>query len=222
MHSHLCSSLPVGLYPEVAMFNMSLSLAVTSLLLLSCHCEPLLLSLNTPPYQHGSNVQAAPLTPASYCVLLPPIGRCDNNSVRCCDAETAQTFAAFSRHPCPKWLTVIHTFIHMLMVVAAMQGADQQHIRSSLGFSILPKDTLTHRPGGSNQMTISYSACVHTLAESPESWCGNLSPLPWLIFIIVVLWYPFSPVLCSCTLWASRAEWVQMYNVHCGTMNSCT
>ena len=36
------------------------------------------------------------------------------------------------------------------MVVAAMKGADQ-HIRSSLGFSILPKDTSTCRPGESNQ-----------------------------------------------------------------------
>ena len=36
------------------------------------------------------------------------------------------------------------------MVVAAMQGANQ-HIRSSLGFSILPKDTLTCQPGESNQ-----------------------------------------------------------------------
>ena len=42
---------------------------------------------------------------------------------------------AFRRRSCPKQLTVIHT----LMAVAAMQGADQ-HIRSSLGFSILPKD----------------------------------------------------------------------------------
>ena len=30
-------------------------------------------------------------------------------------------------------------------IFAAMQGADQ-HIRSSLGFSILSKDTSTHRP----------------------------------------------------------------------------
>ena len=44
----------------------------------------------------------------------------------------------------------IHTYIHTLMAVAAMQG-DDQHIRSSLGFSILPKDTLTCRPGESNQ-----------------------------------------------------------------------
>ena len=36
------------------------------------------------------------------------------------------------------------------MGVAAMQGADQ-HIRSSLGFSVLPKDTSTCRPGESNQ-----------------------------------------------------------------------
>ena len=43
-------------------------------------------------------------------------------------------------HFCPKQRSVIHT----LMAVAAMQGADQ-HIRSSLGFSILPKDTLSCR-----------------------------------------------------------------------------
>ena len=40
------------------------------------------------------------------------------------------TFRAF-RHFCPKRLTVIHTYIHTLMVVAAMRSADQ-HIRSSL------------------------------------------------------------------------------------------
>ena len=34
--------------------------------------------------------------------------------------------------------------------MAVKQGADQ-HIRSSLGFSILPKDTLTRRPEESNQ-----------------------------------------------------------------------
>ena len=37
---------------------------------------------------------------------------------------------------CPKWLTVIHTYIHTLMAVAAMQGADQ-HIRSSFGVQYL-------------------------------------------------------------------------------------
>ena len=36
------------------------------------------------------------------------------------------------------------------MEVAAMQGANQ-HIGSSLGFSILSKDTSTCRPGESNQ-----------------------------------------------------------------------
>lgn len=78
-YSHLCSlffsCLCAGLCPEVAMLNMSLSLGVTSLVLFSCQCEPLLRSLNTPPYQHGSDVQAAPLSPASYCVLPPPIGQ---------------------------------------------------------------------------------------------------------------------------------------------------
>ena len=47
-----------------------------------------------------------------------------------------------SRRFCPKQLTVIHTYIHTLMAVAATQSANQ-HIRSSLGFSILPKDTST-------------------------------------------------------------------------------
>ena len=49
-----------------------------------------------------------------------------------------------------KWLSVIHTYSHTLMAVAAMQAADW-HIRSSLGFSILPKDTWTCRPGELNQ-----------------------------------------------------------------------
>ena len=55
-------------------------------------------------------------------------------------------FRAFSRRFRPKRLTVIHT----LMAVAAMQRADQ-HIRNSLGFSNIPKDTLSCRPGESNQ-----------------------------------------------------------------------
>ena len=48
---------------------------------------------------------------------------------------------AFSR----ALLTVIHTHIHKLMAVAAMQGVDQH--RSSLGFSILPKDTSSCEQG---------------------------------------------------------------------------
>ena len=48
-----------------------------------------------------------------------------------------------SRSFCPKPLTAIHAYIHTLMVVAA-----NQHIRSSLRFSILPKDTL-HSDQGS-------------------------------------------------------------------------
>ena len=49
-----------------------------------------------------------------------------------------------------KRLAVIHTYIHILMAVAAMQVADQQ-IRRSLRFGILPKDTLTCTPGELNQ-----------------------------------------------------------------------
>ena len=60
---------------------------------------------------------------------------------------------AFSRYFCPTRLKVIHTYIDTLMVVAAMQGADQ-HMRSSLGFSILPKDTSACRTGETNQRLI--------------------------------------------------------------------
>ena len=49
------------------------------------------------------------------------------------------------------------------MVVDVMQGADQ-HIRRSLGFSILPKYMLTCRPGESNQQCSNNK----TLALSPE------------------------------------------------------
>ena len=66
-------------------------------------------------------------------------------SVRCQQAFTLHLhFRAFSRRFCPKLLTEIHTYIHTLIVVAAMQGADQ-HIRISLGFSILLKDTYDNK-----------------------------------------------------------------------------
>ena len=51
------------------------------------------------------------------------------------------------------------------MVVAAMQGADQ-HIRSSLGFRILPKDTLTCRPGRENQRPSNNKALALPLSYS--------------------------------------------------------
>ena len=50
----------------------------------------------------------------------------------------------------PKRLTEFNSYIHTPMAMAAMQGADQ-HIKSSLGFIILPKPTSTCRPGESNQ-----------------------------------------------------------------------
>ena len=55
------------------------------------------------------------------------------------------------------------TAIHTLMAVAAMQD-DNQHIGSSLGFSILPKDNLTCRPGELNQQPSNKK----TLAVTPE------------------------------------------------------
>ena len=50
----------------------------------------------------------------------------------------------------PKQRTGIHTYIHTLVAMGAVRGAGQ-HIRSSLRFSILPKDTWTCRPGESKQ-----------------------------------------------------------------------
>ena len=60
------------------------------------------------------------------------------------------------------------------MAVAAMQGADL-YIRSSYGFSILPKDTSKCRPGESNQQ----SSDNKTLAEpqSPSIRTSQLLPL---------------------------------------------
>ena len=86
-------------------------------------------------------------------------------------SSPTEFFGAF----CPKQLTAIHTNIHTLMAVAAMQGADQ-HIRSSLGFSILPKDT-SCRPGWSNQrpsdnktqaLPLSHSRPQNTTPEIPQ------------------------------------------------------
>ena len=81
-------------------------------------------------------------------------------------------FTAFSRCLFPMQLTVIHTYIHTLMVVAAMQGADQQ-IRSSLEFSILPKDTSTCRPGDPNQRPSDNKMLALPLSHS-RPWSGQV------------------------------------------------
>ena len=51
------------------------------------------------------------------------------------------------------------------MPVAAIQGADQ-HIRSSLGFSILPTDILTCRTGESNRQLSDNKTVVLPLSHS--------------------------------------------------------
>ena len=71
-------------------------------------------------------------------------------------------FRAFIRHFLSK-ATYSNSYIHTPMVVAAMQD-DDQHIRSSLEFSILPKDTSTCRPGESKQK----SSDNKRLALTPE------------------------------------------------------
>ena len=53
------------------------------------------------------------------------------------------------------------------MPVAAIQGADQ-HIRSSLGFSILPTDILTCRTGESNQQLSDNKTVVLPLSHSRQ------------------------------------------------------
>ena len=59
----------------------------------------------------------------------------------------------FSRSFGPKPLTVIHTYIHILMAVAA-----NEHIRSSLGFSIFLKDAL-HADQGSWTSNLQITRC---------------------------------------------------------------
>ena len=66
--------------------------------------------------------------------------------------ESLLQFRTFIRHFCPKQPTVIHTDgggCHARFWPARPAGSDR--FRSSLGFSILPKDTLTCTPGELNQ-----------------------------------------------------------------------
>ena len=58
--------------------------------------------------------------------------------------------------------------------MAAMQGADQ-HIRGSLGFSILPKDSSTCRPGESNQRPADNKTLAPVLSCSRpvKMFCGR-------------------------------------------------
>ena len=53
------------------------------------------------------------------------------------------------------------------MMVAAMQGANQ-HISSSLGLSILPKDTATCRPGELNQQPSDNNTLALPLSNSHQ------------------------------------------------------
>ena len=53
------------------------------------------------------------------------------------------------------------------MVVAAMQDVDQ-HIRSSLGFSILPEVNSTSRPGESNQQPSNSITLALPLSQPPD------------------------------------------------------
>ena len=79
-----------------------------------------------------------------------------------------------------------HSYIHRLMVAAAMQAADQ-HIRNSLAFSILPKDTSTCRPWESNQQPSDNKTLALPLRQSWQSYplstvrCPPLKSIGWNI-----------------------------------------
>ena len=66
------------------------------------------------------------------------------------------------------------------MAVAVMQGANR-HIRSSMGFSILPKDTSTHGPGGLTP-PLSHSHMIYQIT------CSFFEPIKdfMLLFTIAV------------------------------------
>ena len=89
----------------------------------------------------------------------------------------------FFRSFCPKRLIDIHTNIHTLMVVAAMQGADQ-HIRRTLGFSISPKNMSTCRPGELNQQPSDNKTLALALSHSQSCWISPIvANLPFTLNI---------------------------------------
>ena len=74
------------------------------------------------------------------------------------------TFSTFIRYFCPKQLTVIQWYFHRLMAVAAMQGANQ-HIRSNLGFSILPTSFILDCP-----QTLWHADQGNRTSDLPLTW----------------------------------------------------
>ena len=107
-------------------------------------------------------------------VLCPPV--CQSNlHVR----HLADAF-------CPKRLTVIHLYIHALMAVAAIQGADQ-HIRNSSGDSILPKDTAWQ--GESNQRHSDYKILALPLSQCRQS--QSLGSVSHSVLILYGMWNRF-------------------------------
>ena len=69
------------------------------------------------------------------------------------------------------------------MEVAAIQDADQ-HIRSSLGFSILYKDTSACRPGELNQRSSDYKMLALPLTHSHP--CQNILILGLSLFSLMI------------------------------------
>ena len=65
-----------------------------------------------------------------------------------------------------------------------MQAADQ-HTRTSLGFSILPKDTLTCRPGESNQQLFNNLFAGSTPEPQPPSSIKVQEQIKKLCFVLI-------------------------------------
>ena len=76
----------------------------------TCTCQLLALVILTP--------RAFPLLHHPLCTMECNDNRWDRFCQICMYPVLPFTFTAFSRHFCPKWLTVIHTNIHTLMPVA--------------------------------------------------------------------------------------------------------
>ena len=87
-----------------------------------------------------------------------------------------------------------------MMAVAAIQGANQ-HIRSSLGFKILPKDTLTCRPGESYQWPSDNETLALPLSHSHHvAVSGNNDDVPLIMLIQWISHSAFLKLLRYCIL----------------------
>ena len=83
-------------------------------------------------------------------------------------------FRAFSRGFCPERLTVIHTYIHTLMAVDAIQGADQQH-QEQFGVQYLAQGHLAMQTRGTSNLLTTRRWLYPWAKKCSEKWL-----LEWL------------------------------------------